>query len=35
MRSYSEYRMRGLDWLSLGGAAVLAVAAVLAGRWMP
>jgi cobalt/nickel transport system permease protein len=35
IRSYQEYRMRGVDWLALAACATMAVAALLAGRALP
>jgi cobalt/nickel transport system permease protein len=35
VRSYSTYRLSALDFAALGGVALVAVAAVLAGRVLP
>lgn len=34
IRSYNTYKMTGADWLALGGAIVIAAAAMLAGRYL-
>jgi cobalt/nickel transport system permease protein len=35
VRSFQAYRMRLPDWLGLGGAIVVGIVALLAGRWLP